>query len=111
MAALWFLLEQFPNITHQRRCFSLLPTQSYNQPTFPVISVRKSVVVQVTETRLNLCSLMTWNSSMGGIPPMPTDSPRPGKAGRMEDSVDQFHLILCVRKPKPAIRNDMPSGF
>lgn len=47
----------------------------------------------------------------GEMPPMPTDSPRPGKAGRMEDSVDQFHLILWVRKPKPAIRNDMPTGF
>lgn len=29
----------------------------------------------------------------------------------MEASVDQFHLILYVQKPKPAIKNDMPSGF
>lgn len=56
---------------------------------------------------------MLIDDTLGEMPPTPTEviSPRPGKAGRMEDSVDQFHLILWFRKPKPAIKNDMPSGF
>lgn len=56
---------------------------------------------------------MLIDDTLGEMPPTPTEviSPRPGKAGRMEASVDQFHLILWFRKPKPAIKNDMPSGF
>ena len=56
---------------------------------------------------------MLFDDMLGEMSLTPTEviSPRPGKAGRMEDSVDQLHLILWVRTPKTVIRNDMPSGF
>lgn len=112
MVALWFPSEQFPNFWTHQRWFSLLPTPSYNQLTFPAMSIREKCSHTSDRERPDLKPMLI-HTVLGEMPPRATEaiSPRPGRAGRMKDGLDQLHLISWVRKPRPAIRNDMPSGL